>query len=155
MVLRHDIVVRRARPEDTERWLSMRLSLWPETDEHQHREEIDMMLSNSSRYCTFVCETIEHELFGFAEVSLREWAEGCVSSPVGYLEGWFVEENMRRRGAGANLLNAAEDWARSHGCVEMASDTNLGNKASEAAHRTLGFKIAARVVAFRKDLGPR
>jgi hypothetical protein len=35
----------------------------------------------------------------------------------------------------------------------MASDTELGNHISEATHRKLGYRVAARVVAFRKALG--
>lgn len=155
MVPDHEIVVRRVMPKDSEKWLSMRLSLWPETDERQHRKEMAMMLSSPDRYGIFVCEDVRKALIGFAEVSLREWAEGCLSSPVGYLEGWYVEKPGRRQGAGAKLLEAAEDWARSHGCTEMASDTNFGNEASEAAHLKLGFQVAARVVAFRKALDSR
>lgn len=111
-----------------------------------------MMRSDPDRYAVFVCEDRPGELIGFAEVSLRSWAEGCLSSPVGYLEGWYVVPLYRKKGIGKALLSASEEWARSHGCTEMASDTNIGNKASEVAHIGLGFEVVARVVAFRKDL---
>ena len=150
-----DMIVRSIRPEDTEQWLTMRLALWPETDTPRHRKEMVMMRSNPERLGVFVCEDGQGALIGFAEVSLREWAEGCESSPVGYLEGWFVEPANQRQGVGAQLMQAAEDWARSRGCTEMASDTNLGNKASEAAHLKLGYEVAAEVIAFRKTLTPR
>ena len=130
----------------------MRLALWPEESREQHRKEMEMVLSKSDRYAVFVCQAGQGDLVGFAEVSLREWAEGCVSSPVGYLEGWYVAESFRGQGIGRALLSASEDWARSQGCTEMASDTDIGNEASEAAHKKLGFEIAGRVVAFRKDL---
>ena len=83
---------------------------------------------------------------------LRAWAEGCESSPVGYLEGWYVAEHARLHGIGGRLVAAAEDWARSRGCIEMASDTELANRVSEAAHLRLGYQVAARVTAFRKRL---
>ena len=143
--------VRAVRPEEAEAWLAMRLELWPETDEARHRREMAMMTSDAGRYAVLVCEG-PSGLVGFAEVSLREWAEGCLSSPVGYLEGWFVVSGERGKGVGRALLDAAEAWARSRGCSEMASDTELGNSGSEAAHLKLGFEIAARVVAFRKAL---
>ena len=130
----------------------MRLALWPEESPEQHRKEMEMVLSKSDRYAVFVCDLGQSDLVGFAEVSLREWAEGCVSSPVGYLEGWYVAAIFRGQGIGRALLSASEDWARSQGCTEMASDTDIGNEASEAAHKKLGFEIAGRVVAFRKDL---
>jgi len=145
------MIVRPLKPEDAEQWLSMRTALWPATTEAQHRKEMAFMVSVADRYTVFVCED-QGSLFGFAEVSLRNWAEGCESSPVGYLEGWYVVPGMRRRDIGKMLMNAAEDWARSLGCTEMGSDTDLENETSEAAHLKLGFQIAARVVAFRKDL---
>ena len=111
-----------------------------------------MMLSDANRYAVLVCEDQPDSLIGFAEVSLREYAEGCSSSPVGFLGGSFVTPSARGKGVGKELLIAAEAWARSRGCTEMASDTDLGNDASEAAHLKLGFQVAARLVAFRKDL---
>ena len=144
--------IRRVRPEDLDSWLSMRLVLWPETNPDQHRKEIEKVLSNPNRFAVFVCEDGQSNLAAFAEVSLREWAEGCLSSPVGYLEGWYVAESFRRKGVGRALLSASEKWARSQGCTEMASDTDLGNEESETAHKKLGFEIAGRVVTFRKNL---
>jgi len=144
--------IRQVRLEDSDNWLSMRLTLWPETSPVQHRKEMEMVMSKSDRYVVFVCEERRNDLVGFAEVSLREWAEGCLSSPVGYLEGWYVAEEFRGQGIGRALLSASEDWARSKGCTEMASDTDFRNKESEAAHKKLGYEIVGRVVAFRKDL---
>ena len=40
----------------------------------------------------------EGELVGFAEVSIRAYANGCTSTPVPVLEGIFVEERSRRMG---------------------------------------------------------
>jgi len=146
------MLIRAVRPEDTESWLVMRMALWPETDGPQHRREMAMMLSDDERFAVLVYEDSLGDLVGFAEVSLRAWAEGCESSPVGYLEGWYVAEHARRQGMGGGLVASAEDWARSRGCTEMASDTELVNRASEAAHLRLGYQVAARVTAFRKRL---
>ena len=144
--------IRPVKPEEFENWLSMRLALWPDTSTEQHRKEMKMVLAKSERHAVFVCEDKHNDLVGFAEVSLREWAEGCLSSPIGYLEGWYVAKSNRGQGIGRALLSASEDWARSRGCTEMASDTDFGNEESETAHKKLGFEIVGRVVAFRKDL---
>jgi aminoglycoside 6'-N-acetyltransferase I len=152
MASEQTVTIHPVEPKDTENWLAMRTALWPDTDEARHREEMATMRSDASRYAVFVGEGPDGGLIGFSEVSLREWAEGCLSSPVGYLEGWFVAPQARGRGIGRKLLQAAEEWARSRGCTEMASDTDLGNTASEQAHVRSGFQIAARVIAFRKDL---
>ena len=47
-----------------------------------------------------VAEDASHRLVGFAEVSRRTWAEGCDTSPVGFLEGWYVEPAQPAAGRG-------------------------------------------------------
>ena len=50
------------------------------------------------------------------------------------------------------MVGAAEAWAVSRGCREMASDAHLDNAAGIAAHRALGFNDEAPTVRFRKWL---
>jgi aminoglycoside 6'-N-acetyltransferase I len=101
----------------------------------------------------FVAETADGRLAGFAEVDLRSHADGCnPARPVGYLEGWYVGQEYRRHGIGRLLVAAAEDWARNHGCVEMASDTWIDNEVSQACHETLGFEVVDRCVHYRKGI---
>ena len=91
-------------------------------------------------------------LLGFAEVGLRSYAEGCETSPLGYLEGWYVDPRARRRGVGRALMRAAEDWARSKGCTEMASDTEFHNEISQEAHERLGYERVETIVVYRRSL---
>lgn len=92
-------------------------------------------------------------LAGYVEVGERSIADGCESSPVGYIEAWYVDPDMRRSGHGRALLAAAEDWARKRGRVEMASDALLDNEASHAAHGKSGYEQVDKVVTYRKSLG--
>jgi len=91
-------------------------------------------------------------LLGFAQVSIRGYAEGCRTDRVGYLEGWFVQPEARQHGIGRQLVAAAEAWARSQGCVEFASDAAEANELSAAAHRAVGFAEVGLIRCFRKDL---
>jgi aminoglycoside 6'-N-acetyltransferase I len=91
-------------------------------------------------------------LAGFAEVGTRSVAESCETSPVAYLEGWYVDPDMRRQGIGAALVGAAEDWSRARGFRELASDTQLTNITSQRAHEALGFAEVERSVLYRKVL---
>ena len=95
---------------------------------------------------------VEGDPVGMIEARLRESAEGCVSSPVGYIEAWFVDENFRGKGVAGMLTQAAEDWAREKGCTEMASDTWLDNEASIRAHVKMGYFEGERLVHFVKKL---
>jgi aminoglycoside 6'-N-acetyltransferase I len=89
---------------------------------------------------------------GFAEVGARAYADGCETSPVAYLEGWYVDPDMRRQGVGAALVRAAEAWARARGYRELASDALLDNLGSQEAHVALGFGEVERSVKYRKVL---
>src|SRR5690606_24738134 len=100
----------------------------------------------------FVAEN-NGSLVGFLEVSVRPFVEDCESDHVGYLEGWFVEDDYRNQGIGRELVASAENWAREKGLTEMASDAEIGNETSLAAHRSLGYKETSRLVHLRKDIG--
>jgi GNAT superfamily N-acetyltransferase len=66
-------------------------------------------------------------LCGFLEASIYTWANGCEAMPVGSIEGRYVDLDMRRRGIGRALVEAAEAWARSLGCRQMATDVEMRN----------------------------
>jgi aminoglycoside 6'-N-acetyltransferase I len=93
------------------------------------------------------------ETVAFAQCQLRhDYVEGTETSPVGYLEGVYVEENHRRRGVAAALLHACEAWAKRQGCTEFASDCELENTDSLRFHQSLGFREANRIICFTKNL---
>lgn len=90
---------------------------------------------------------------GFAQCQLRhDYVEGTDSSPVGYLEGIFVEEAYRNKGYAKELLKQCEAWAKDMGCTEFASDCELTNTGSLAFHLKMGFDEANRVICFTKRL---
>nr|WP_204217300.1 GNAT family N-acetyltransferase [Gordonibacter sp. An230] len=90
---------------------------------------------------------------GFAQCQLRrDCVEGTSTSPLGYLEGIYIDEARRRRRCGRTLLAACEKWAAECGCTEFASDCKLGNDESLAFHLSAGLVEAARVVCFAKRL---
>ena len=90
---------------------------------------------------------------GFAQCQLRhDYVEGTDSSPVGYLEGIFVEAAYRNKGYAKELLEQCEAWAKEMGCTEFASDCELENIGSLAFHLKMGFEEANRVICFTKKL---
>lgn len=90
---------------------------------------------------------------GFAQCQLRhDYVEGCETSPVGFLEGIYVEEAFRRSGVAKMLLAACEGWAASAGCTEFASDCELGNEQSLQWHLNNGFAEMGRTIWFAKKL---
>jgi aminoglycoside 6'-N-acetyltransferase I len=148
-------IIRIAEPRDRDELAAMRLLLWPECLLEEEKFAIDGLLS--SEMCgtlpatIFVAEADNGELIGFLDVGLRSHADGCdTRRAVGFVEGWFVREASRNKGAGRAMMRAAEDWARAQGCIEMASDALITEEGSHRAHAALGFEVVDRCVHFRK-----
>jgi aminoglycoside 6'-N-acetyltransferase I len=100
----------------------------------------------------FVLDRGSGRLGGFIHVGTRAYAEGAQTSPVAFVEEWFVDKDLRKRGAGRALMKAAERWASARGHTELASDTQLHNRRSQRAHQKLGFTVAEKLVSFIKEL---
>lgn len=149
------IHVRPVAPADAEAWLRMRCALWPEGSEREHRDEINRFFAGQLSDPLHTLLALDgNRPLGFAELSIRRYAEDCVTDRVAYLEGWYVEPDARRRGIGEALVRAAEDWAKARGCAEFASDALIDNQVSAAAHRALGFEETVQIRCFRKVLDP-
>jgi aminoglycoside 6'-N-acetyltransferase I len=143
--------IRPIQPEDKAAWLRMRLSLWADQSLEQLRSELESILADPLTP-VFVAIRADGSAGGFIEAGTRKYAEGCETSPVGYIEGWYVDPDLRKQGVGAALVHAAEDWARSQGLSEMGSDTWLDDEASIQAHAKLGYQEMERLVHFGKRL---
>jgi aminoglycoside 6'-N-acetyltransferase I len=125
--------------------------LWPDNEPEAMRAEFEDML-DSDRHVVFVAEA-DGGAIGFVHMSLRfDYVEGSASSPVGYVEGVYVEEPYRHGGVARKLIEAGEGWAKSRGCRELASDAELDNVHSQKFHLKIGFREANRIVAFIKDI---
>jgi aminoglycoside 6'-N-acetyltransferase I len=146
-------VIRPVRKSDRREWLRMRRALWPNGAD-DHPREIDSYLRKPRRRWPVFVAQVEGRagLAGFLEASLRDRAEGCASTPVAYVEAWYVDPAFRRRGLGAALIRRAESWARRLMLSEIASDAELVSPASHRAHAALGFEETGRIVCFRKSL---
>ena len=142
---------------DRDQLSRFREALWPKTSTEEHARETTLILEGklplTMPLIILVAEASDGILAGFLEVDLRSHADGCdPSRPVGYIEGWYIAEDHRHKGIGKKLLAAAEDWARSQGCVEIASDTWIDNELSQHVHEALGYEVVDRCVHYRKTL---
>lgn len=106
--------VRAYRDSDWPEWLRMSVALFPEYSAEsladgmgtfRHRDDAEV----------FVVDRGGGALAGFVEVGSRPYADGCDTSPVGYIEAWYTDHDVRRSGYGRALLQAAETWARQQG----------------------------------------
>lgn len=123
--------------------------LWDITDE-EVKEHWNSIIS-SSKEANIGC--FKDKLIGFVQVSLRsDYVAGTNSSPVGYIEGIFVEEKYRKQHIGSLLLKEAEKYAVKNGCTEMGSDLEIANEISLKFHIENGYIERERVVVLSKKI---
>ena len=135
-------MIRQANHEDSFMVAQLAAQLWTSQTTEEFKEEFDVLLDRSDA-AVFLC-LAEDKPVGFAQCQLRyDYVEGTASSPVGYLEGIFVEEAFQGNGVAKKLLTACEAWAKSMGCREFASDCELGNDESLRFHLRTGFEDGA------------
>ena len=131
--------------------LGLALALWPDNDPEEFETELAEAVCRED--AAFFLAWEGEKAVGFAQCQLRhDYVEGTQSSPVGYLEGIYVEEAYRHRGIAKALLEVCEAWAKSVGCSEFASDCELANTESLRFHMAMGFTEANRIICFTKKL---
>lgn len=127
------------------------IQMWEDNTVDGLAEDFKNLISNAEAV-VFLAK-LEEKAVGFAQCQLRhDYVEGTDSSPVGYLEGIFVQEEYRARGIAKQLLKACEKWSSEQGCTEFASDCELTNNESLKFHMSMGFEEANRIICFKKKL---
>jgi len=147
--------VRPVKRHDREEWVRMRKRLYPDLDPNEIDDWFEVAEEGGTHLvgvAVFVADRGDGSLAGFVEIGSRNYAEGCETTPVAFLEGWYVDSDVRRTGLGSRLVKAAETWAATHGYSEMASDTELDNDISLRAHLRLGYQEVERQICFKKRL---
>lgn len=145
-------IIRKAELTDVRTASELASLLWPEHPIEEMEKEVAELLSRPDT-ALFLAQQGGKTL-GYAQCQLRrDYVEGTVSSPVGYLEGIYIREAYRRQGTAKALLRACEAWARDRGCSEFASDCELTNYDSFRFHLAMGFLEANRIICFTKKLG--
>ena len=144
-------MIRKATRDDAMNVAKLAIQMWEDNTLEGLTEEMAEIIA-SPESAVFLLYDGEMPV-GFAQCQLRhDYVEGTESSPVGYLEGIFVEEGYRNKGYAKELLKQCEAWAKDMGCSEFASDCELTNTGSLAFHLKMGFEEANRVICFTKKL---
>ena len=143
--------IKRIQIDDIEKIVFLVKKLFTNTPIDKLRNELIQDLVKKD-IAIFVCY-LKNEIIAFAQCQLRyDYVEGTNSSPVGYLEGIYVEPMYRKQGIPKKLLEECEKWSLKKGCTEFASDCELNNSISFNFHLSVGFEEANRIICFRKKL---
>jgi aminoglycoside 6'-N-acetyltransferase I len=148
------MTIREIVESDRPDWVRLRDALWPGS-RWDHDVETRKYFERRLEWPVVFVAEVDGRIIGFLELDSRKYAPGCTSSPVPFIEGWYVEPAMQGRNVGRALIEAAEAHARASGHVEIASDAELANTGGIAAHLAVGYEEVERVVCFRRSLVTR
>jgi aminoglycoside 6'-N-acetyltransferase I len=145
------VSIREIVEHDRSDWCRLRDALWPGSLADHDAETRTFFERGGGQLVVLVAE-MDGRVVGFLELDFRKYAPGCVSSPVPFIEGWYVEPEVRGRGIGRALVEAAEDRALAAGYHEIGSDAEMDNADGIRAHLALGYEEVERTVCFRRRL---
>lgn len=144
---RSGLKIRRARSSDAARLAALSDELgYPAT-----ASEIKARLSRlqqAGNNAVFVAEN-SGEAIGWLHVTVAPLLEVPLRAEV---NGLVVADGHRSAGAGARLLEAAENWARKKKCVNMSVRSNVLRERAHGFYERHGYEHYKTQKAFRKAL---
>jgi len=145
-----DVLIREIHKSDSDMWLGMYRQLFPNNSDDALIAEMERIFKSGKR--SAYVAMIDDMSVGFAEYALRDYANGCHSQPVPFLEGIWIDTDYRGQGIAKSLVSYLEQKARMAGFREFGSDVDLSNYPSQLMHERLGFEQTEKVIFYRKVL---
>ena len=142
--------IRKANARDEAALVKLMHALWPDASSIGPSAEIRLGLRSGKMHYFLASNDLP---LGFCQLSFRhDYVPGAASSPTAFLEGIYVDEPVRKQEIATRLVEAAASYARSQGCNELASDTEVENDGSQRFHERIGFQEVERTVHYVKKL---
>jgi GNAT superfamily N-acetyltransferase len=145
---KNKLKIRRAKNADAPRIAELAGQLGYPATAAQMRERL-RGIKPASQHAVLVAETAEDGVIGWVHVSRQPLLEVEIRAEV---NGLVIDERVRSAGAGAQLLAAAEEWARKHGCKGMSVRSNVIRKRAHKFYERNGYEHYKTQKSFRKPL---
>ncbi len=142
------VKIRRARTSDAPRLAELSGQLGYPTTAAEITKRM-RRLKPASQNALFVADSLGAGVVGWAHVTVTHLVEVGTRAE---LNGLIVADGQRSLGAGARLLEAAEDWARKHGCPGMSVRSNVIRERAHKFYERHGYEHYKTQKAFRKKL---
>lgn len=143
-----ELKIRRAKSADAARIAVLSGQLGYPATAAQMRKRL-LGIKPASQHTIFVADSPEGGVIGWVHVSRQPVLEEEIRAEV---NGLVVAEGQRSLGAGAQLLAAAEDWARKHGCKGMSVRSNVIRERAHQFYERHGYEHYKTQKSFRKPL---
>lgn len=129
----------------------MRNDLYDSLSSDFHEDEMEKIFNSNEWHCRFVVDDSD-QVIGFLELSSRNIVDGCLSSPVAYLEGVYLNAASRGKGLGKEIIHALLNWCKENGFSELATDTEMENVKAQEFYQAMGFRETYRIVEYKIEV---
>jgi GNAT superfamily N-acetyltransferase len=140
--------IRRAKPADAKRIAELCGELGYPATAAQVSARI-RALRPAAQHAALVAEHAHEGVLGWVHVSVSRLLEMDCRAEV---NGLVVADGKRSHGAGAELLAAAEKWARQQKCHSVSLRSNVLRERAHQFYERLGYEHYKTQKAFRKTL---
>jgi len=153
-----DITFRKAGIEDLEQVAALMIklhnpqSLEGELTYEEAIEEYPYFLEQGVFFVACAGSRIIAFVHGGIRTDYVEGSQQYRDPKTGYIESLFVLSIYHKRGIARQLCKMLEDWSKSQGAKEFASDAYVDNFDSIAFHKAIGFEVSKPIVGFIKRL---
>jgi len=106
-------------------------------------------LRPAAQHAVFVADLPGSGVAGWIHVTVAHLVDSDTRAEV---NGLVVAEGQRSLGAGARLLEAAEEWSRKRGCRSMSVRSNVLRERAHKFYERQGYEHCKSQKAFRKSL---
>lgn len=106
-------------------------------------------LRPAARHAVFVADLPGSGVAGWVHVTVAHLVDSDTRAEV---NGLVVAEGQRSLGAGARLLEAAEEWSRKRGCRSMSVRSNVIRERAHKFYERQGYEHYKSQKAFHKSL---
>lgn len=133
-------------------WKQFRETLYQDVTDSFHETEMDLILKSEIQTTFLIFESQTGSPIGMLELSLRNLVDGCLTSPVAYIEGIYLDQSCRGKGYGEKMVEFSKSWAIQNGCSELACDAELEDIDAQKFHKKMGFEETYKVVQYKMVL---
>jgi GNAT superfamily N-acetyltransferase len=140
--------IRRARKSDSAQLTELAGQLGYPSTEKQLRERLKG-LKPANQHAVFVADAPGAGVVGWLHVSVTPLIESDLRAEV---NGLIVDETQRSLGAGAQLLAAAEQWAKKRLCKSMNVRSNVIRERAHKFYERNAYEHYKTQKSFRKPL---
>jgi GNAT superfamily N-acetyltransferase len=144
----NELKIRRAKSADAPRMAELAGQLGYPATAAQIRGRL-RGIEPASQNAVFVADSAKDGVIGWLHVSKEPLLEVEIRAEV---NGLVVAEGQRSAGAGAQLLAAAENWARKNGCKSMSVRSNVIRERAHKFYERNGYEHYKTQKSFRKPL---